>query len=84
MLGEDEWSTVYMANISRAGVPLRDRLNAMLEAYELLTGEHGFHPNVIAHHRARRYGSPCHSCGRPLRTPRASFRAACGEDVEPS
>jgi predicted RNase H-like HicB family nuclease len=31
------------------------------------------------HHQVEQYGKPCSKCGKPLRTPEASFCAACGE-----
>src|ERR1700677_4697335 len=83
MLDEEEWSEIesvlYPENATRGGAALLSRLGQVSEVYEGLTCETGVHPNVVAHHRAAHYGPPCRACGRPLRTPRASFCAACGE-----
>ncbi len=34
--------------------------------------------NAIMHHQISQYGPLCESCGKPYRTPMASFCAACG------
>jgi len=34
--------------------------------------------NAIMHHQISQYGPPCENCGKPYRTPLASFCAACG------
>jgi hypothetical protein len=49
-----------------------------LAMYEKITGYTETNFNAIWHHRASLYGSPCRTCGYPLRTPRASFCAHCG------
>lgn len=51
---------------------------AALKIYRTLTGFNEENVNVILHHRISLYGPPCNSCGKPLRTPQASFCAACG------
>jgi hypothetical protein len=51
----------------------------VLEAYRRLTGHsHAGHPSHLIHHRISKYGPPCSSCGKPLRTRRANYCAACG------
>src|SRR3954470_14259151 len=35
----------------------------------------------VSHHHASRFGPPCHTCGKPLRSPRATHCAACGAAV---
>lgn len=85
MLDEDEWTeveTVLYPRDTGSGRPaLPQRLRQVSEVYERLTGWRGVHANAVVHHRASQFGPPCRSCGRPLRTPRASFCAACGADV---
>jgi len=49
-----------------------------LELYRAITGFAETNINAIRHHRISLYGLPCQACGKPLRTPRASFCAACG------
>jgi len=49
--------------------------------YRRITGMADCHHNAIMHHRISIYGPPCSACGKPLRTPRASFCAACGQPV---
>jgi len=53
------------------------------KAYERMTGMVDCHHNAILHHRISTYGPPCGRCGKPLRTPRARFCAACGQVVNP-
>jgi hypothetical protein len=55
----------------------------MLQAYARITGFAETNPNAVLHHRASLYGPPCDGCGKPLRTPRAKFCAACGWRVPP-
>ena len=57
--------------------PHLESSRAMLEMYRLLTGWEETNPAAIGHHRISLYGPPCESCGKPLRTPRARFCAAC-------
>ncbi len=49
-----------------------------LDLYERLTGYRETNPSAIYHHQVSLYGPPCKACGKPLRTPEASFCAACG------
>ena len=59
--------------------PINERFRPVREAYERMTGLGESHHNAIMHHRTSIYGPPCEHCGKPLRTPRASFCAACGQ-----
>ena len=54
-----------------------------LDLYRALTGATGIPAEAIRHHRLSLRGPPCRACGKPLRTPRASFCAACGTAVRP-
>lgn len=51
---------------------------AALQKYRELTGFIESNVNALWHHRVSLYGPACASCGKPLRTPKASFCAACG------
>ncbi len=94
MLDEEEFSVVgklYSENMSAtkefrlkhtlplAECPINERFRPVRAAYERMTGMAESHHNAIMHHRISIYGSPCEHCGKPLRTPRASFCAACGQ-----
>src|SRR5437868_2949833 len=49
-----------------------------LDEYERITGFRETNPSAVVHHRLSNFGPPCVSCGKPLRTPRASRCVACG------
>jgi hypothetical protein len=76
MLDEAEWAELA-ARYDRATGP-KERLMALLEEYERLTGFHETNPNAVWHHRVSLYGPACSACGKPLRTPRAAKCMACG------
>jgi hypothetical protein len=60
--------------------PRADLMRPVLDTYRELTGVtagDGDADHVLTH-RLALIGPPCVACGRPLRTPRASFCAACG------
>jgi hypothetical protein len=51
----------------------------VLDAYRRITGsDHEGHPSLLMHHRVSTHGPICRGCGKPLRTPKASYCAACG------
>lgn len=52
-----------------------------LEKYFQLTGFLETNINAVHHHMLHQYGPPCADCGKPLRTHRAKWCAACGADV---
>jgi hypothetical protein len=60
----------------------RDDLDAakreVLQRYFALTGFKETNANAVFHHVVTLYGAPCSNCGKPLRTPRAKWCAACG------
>jgi hypothetical protein len=49
-----------------------------LDLYFKLTGYRETNIDALWHHRLASYGPPCPTCGKPFRTPRARFCAACG------
>jgi uncharacterized OB-fold protein len=86
MLDEAEWQTVAPLlgssgeTVQRLRQAQTDIFGHMaLAKYRELTGHPETDLNVLLHHRAGLYGRPCTNCGKPLRTPRASICAACGQ-----
>ncbi len=65
-------------SIPLSGAPIEELFRPVREAYVQMTGMVESNENAIMHHRISIYGSPCGRCGKPFRTPRASFCAACG------
>jgi hypothetical protein len=93
MLTEYEWMRMKPAlNLAIADVQGYRRANGCslsealqysrdytaLALYREMTGFAETNVNAIWHHRASLYGPLCSTCGKPLRTPRAKFCAACG------
>ncbi len=79
MLDEGEFDLVVKAQ--RPGVPSEERFAPFLAEYERITGYHATNFNAVWHHRLSLLGDPCVNCGKPLRSPRARFCAACGHRV---
>lgn len=81
MLDEEEYAKAYQLfgdcfrNIHK-GLP--ERFKPLLDYYKQVTGWDETEPNAIMHHRIEQYGPPCENCGKPYRTPQATFCAACG------
>jgi hypothetical protein len=65
-------------NLSLGKSSIEERFRPVRNAYEQITGISEANHNAILHHRLSIYGSPCKRCQKPLRTPEASFCAACG------
>ena len=97
MLDEDEFAVVaklYSAafgmtkefrlkhNLPLGECSIDERFRPVREAYERMTGMFESNHNAIMHHRISLYGEACENCGKPLRTPRAAFCAACGKTVD--
>src|SRR5437667_107922 len=66
-------------NIPLSGVPAQELFRPVRDAYRKMTGMDESNHNAVMHHRLSIYGPACEQCGKPLRTPRASFCAACGQ-----
>src|SRR5262245_26232164 len=62
----------------------RSPFQRMLDTYRELTGVDERNPNAVLHHVLSIYGPPCATYGKPLRTPRAKFCAACGAPAKPA
>lgn len=54
------------------------RFKPLLDYYNELTGFGETEANAIMHHSIAQQGPICGNCGKPYRTPKASFCAACG------
>jgi hypothetical protein len=96
MLDEQEWDSISPL-LSRSleeiieyrrihNVPLEVAMKqkygvSALDFYFDLTGFKETNVSALYHHRISLYGPPCAACGKPLRSPRASFCAACGADA---
>ena len=84
MLDENEYQKahiLYRKGMKNSGVSLsntQERFKELLDYYFEVTGFKETEPNAIMHHRIAQYGPPCENCGKPYRTPAASFCAACG------
>lgn len=93
MLTEQEWQSMepllrqVIEDVKRHRAATGDGLATALQSvdsiralslYERLTGFRETNPSALWHHRASLYGPPCTSCGKPLRTPQASYCPACG------
>ncbi|HXN49927.1 MAG TPA: hypothetical protein VN893_24965 [Bryobacteraceae bacterium] len=86
MLDEDEYKLVMSKYGSKGTGGSRDEIierfhGPVLREYERITGFHETKPNAVHHHRLSLYGPPCSNCGKPLRSPKARFCAACGHRV---
>jgi hypothetical protein len=56
-----------------------EKYRPVLDAYRRITGiDHEGHPSLLLHHRVAIYGPICSRCRKLLRTPKASYCAACG------
>jgi len=81
MLDEEEFAIaaeLYSDAFRARGKTREERFKPMLDYYFEVTGFRETEPNAIMHHRIAQHGPPCEKCGKPYRTPRASFCAACG------
>ena len=84
MLDEDEFAIAYKLYGEafpriKSGMSIEEGFQPLMEYYKSTTGFDGGHHNAIMHHRLAIYGPACEQCGKPLRTPRAAFCAACGK-----
>lgn len=83
MLNEEEFEIadkLYGEAIRNAkfGKERELRFKPLLDYFKEITGYAETEPNAIMHHRIEQYGPACENCGKPYRTPAASFCAACG------
>lgn len=83
MLDEEEFAIAYKLYSEairevKFGKNRELRFKPLLDYYKSITGYDETEPNAIMHHRIAQYGPICEKCGKPYRTPQASFCAACG------
>ena len=83
MLDEEEYAIAYKLygeafKRRKSGMTREEGFKPLLDYYKKVTGFKETEPNAIMHHRITQYGPPCENCGKPYRTPKASFCAACG------
>lgn len=82
MLDEEEFAIAYKLYVEAGqNGQLLKRMpdfQSLLNYYNELTGFNETVHNAIIHHRISEHGPPCERCGKPYRTPLASFCAACG------
>jgi hypothetical protein len=80
MLDEAEYKTAYelYGKAFRTPGNMQEKFKELLTYYKEVTGFEATVPNAIMHHGIAQYGPPCEKCGKPYRTPLASFCAACG------
>jgi len=80
MLDDAEFSiaqNLYSQGFKRKG-SIDDRFKPLLEYYNQLTSFEETNPYAIMHHQISLYGTICDNCGKPYRTPQATYCAACG------
>lgn len=65
-------------DVTLADVPMSEMYCAALGEHARLAGDSDVDPRAIWHHRRSGHGPACRTCGKPLRTPKASMCAACG------
>ena len=81
MLDEEEFEKareLYSLGFKNGVSDRLERFKLLLDYYNNLTGFEETEPNAIMHHEIALYGPPCENCGKPYRTPLATFCAACG------
>lgn len=88
MLDEEEYliaHKLYLESFNRrkSGMTREEGFKPLLDYYKDITGFEETEPNAVMHHRIAQYGPPCEKCGKPYRTPKASFCAACGSKRRP-
>lgn len=88
MFDDEEYAALSKLIGEGMSMPLstsrEQRFKPMSQLHKQLTGREETNPNAVGHHLLSRYGLPCTCCGKPLRTPRARFCAACGQSSNPA
>ena len=81
MLDEEEVNRALSLKGTGTGDLRARQFGPILEKYEQMTGFKETNINAFYHHRISLQGPPCKACGKPLRTHKARFCAACGNRV---
>jgi len=82
MLDDQEYAeafTLYKQGFKTAG-NREQKFKDLLDYYYGVTGFKETEPNAIMHHQISQYGPECENCGKPYRTDKAAFCAACGNN----
>lgn len=81
MLNDDELKKakeLYSLGFRNTKKSREERFKPLLDYYNYITGFNETEPHAVMHHYISLYGPPCENCGKPYRTPQASFCVACG------
>ncbi len=84
MLDDDEFERACSLKGTGTGDLRARQFAPILEQYRQMTGFDETNINAFYHHRISLHGPPCRACGKPLRTSKARFCAACGHPVDKS
>jgi hypothetical protein len=57
---------------------IAERDQRAMDLFREMAGVAPKEPFTVLHHRRSLYGAPCPQCGKPFRSPRSAFCAACG------
>lgn len=71
-------SRLYAEGFKTFETDRQQRFKKLLDYYNALTDFGETEPNAIVHHLVDLYGPDCEICGKPYRTHKAKFCAACG------
>jgi hypothetical protein len=82
MLDDDEFKHALSLKGTETGDLWNRQFGPVLREYERITGFQETNINAFYHHLISLYGPPCHSCGRPLRSPNAKLCGACMAPVK--
>lgn len=77
-----DFRNVHGTSLQETLAPNSCLTSAAQDAYFRFTGVREPDPNRLYHHHLSYFGVPCSACGELLRTPKASFCAACGAVAE--
>jgi hypothetical protein len=82
MLDDQEFAHALSFKGTGTGDIWERQFGPVLAEYRRVTGFRETNINAFYHHVISLQGPPCDACGKPLRTSKASFCAACGQSVQ--